>query len=429
MKRNTFYVSCPIDVYGGYPSRSRDLVKALIELDRFDVKIIPQRWGNLNWGFLDDHFEDWGFLKKYITGEVIREKPDYFMQITTPNEFQPMGKFSLGVTAGIETSICDPSWIEGINRMDLTLVSSQHAKDVFLKTSYEKKDKKTNQSHGVLKVEKPIDILFEGINIERYKPISEKNLKFKDIFIDINSIPEKFCFLFVGHWLPGEYGHDRKNVGVLIKYFYETFKNHKSPPALILKTSASSSSYTDRREVLKKIKVIKDSLPKDVTLPNVYLLHGELIDEEINELYNHPKIKAMINLTRGEGFGRPLLEFSLVNKPIITSGWSGHLDFLNPEYSLLLPGKLEQLHPSSVVPKLLLPESSWFKPDVFAIGFSLKEIFNNYDKWLENAKKQGFHNRNHFNYGKMKEKLNTLIDTFPTIAIDVPLNLPKLKKL
>ena len=51
---------------------------------------------------------------------------------------------------------------------------------------------------------------------------------------------------------------------------------------------------------------------------------------EMNSIYNHSKVKAMVSLTKGEGFGRPLLEFSLSQKPLIVSGWSGHMDFLPP---------------------------------------------------------------------------------------------------
>ncbi len=147
------------------------------------------------------------------------------------------------------------------------------------------------------------------------------------------------AYLFVGHWMQGDLGEDRKNVGLLVKAFYETFKNKSKKPALILKTSQVGSSYMDRDELLKRIKAIKDSC-KSTNLPNVYLLHGEFTDEEMNEIYNHSKVKAMVNLTKGEGFGRPLLEFSMVNKPIITTNWSGHIDYLNPEFTTLLPGQL-----------------------------------------------------------------------------------------
>ena len=40
---------------------------------------------------------------------------------------------------------------------------------------------------------------------------------------------------------------------------------------------------------------------------------------EMNEMYNHPKVKAHLTFTHGEGFGRPLLEASFSGKPIIST--------------------------------------------------------------------------------------------------------------
>jgi hypothetical protein len=140
----------------------------------------------------------------------------------------------------------------------------------------------------------------------------------------------------------------------------------KNKPALILKTSHVGSSYIDREEILKKIKSIRQSV-NSKNLPNIYLLHGEMLDTEMNELYNHPKVKAMVNLTKGEGFGRPLLEFSLIKKPIITTNWSGHTDFLNPEFTTMLPGQLTNVHPSAAN-QFLLKESQWFSVDSAQLG-------------------------------------------------------------
>ena len=42
--------------------------------------------------------------------------------------------------------------------------------------------------------------------------------------------------------------------------------------------------------------------------PNIYLVHGDFTDDEMNQLYNHPKVKVHVSFTHGEGFGRPLLE-------------------------------------------------------------------------------------------------------------------------
>ena len=131
-----FIISCPIDTYSGYGARARDLAKAIINHDKYDVRIAPQRWGNTPWGFIEDHTDSWGFLKNHILQQQLNRQPDIWMQITVPNEFQPVGKYNIGVTAGIETTAPHHSWIEGINRMNLTLVSSEHAKEMFISSAF-----------------------------------------------------------------------------------------------------------------------------------------------------------------------------------------------------------------------------------------------------------------------------------------------------
>jgi hypothetical protein len=228
--------------------------------------------------------------------------------------------------------------------------------------------------------------------------------------------------------MQGDLGEDRKNVGLLIKAFYETFKNKKDKPALILKTSQVGSSYSDREEILRRIKLIRKTV-NSTNLPNVYLLHGEFTDVEMNEIYNHTKVKAMVNLTKGEGFGRPLLEFTLSKKPLITTGWSGHMDFLNPEFTTLLKGELTPVHPSAAN-QFLLKESQWFSADPSQIGFYLKDVFENYKNYTDGAKRQGFKSKTEFNWDKMKEKVDEIFTkAIPEFPKEVKLQLPQLKKL
>jgi hypothetical protein len=418
-----FFISCPIDTYSGYGARSRDLVRAIIQLDKYDVKIIPQMWGNTPWGFINDNPE-WEFLNKHIWDQPqINKQPEIWMQITIPSEFQPMGKYNIGVTAGIETTVAPGDWIEGINRMNLTLVSSEHSKKTFLNTTLQKIDQRTNQVIGEVKVEKPIEVLFEGADTEIYKVLDKV-----DSFSELNNIKEKFAYLFVGHWINGDVSEDRKNVGLLIKMFFEIFKNKKDKPALILKTSQMGSSYVDRDDILKKIKIIAKSVnSKD--LPNVYLLHGEFTDIEMNELYNHSKVKAMINLTKGEGYGRPLLEFSLTKKPIITTNWSGHTDFLHPEFTTMLPGQLTDVHPSAAN-QWLLKESQWFSVDIGHTGTVIKDVFEDYKKYIDGAKRQAYKSKNEFSWDKMKDKTNELFTKYiPEFPKQIQLKLPQLKKI
>ena len=418
-----FFISCPIDTYSGYGARSRDLVRAIIQLDKYDVKILPQMWGNTPWGFIEENPE-WEFLNKHIWAQPqLPKQPEVWMQITIPSEFQPIGKFNIGVTAGIETTIAPGDWIEGINRMNLTLTSSEHSKKVFLDTVFQKVDQRTNQQIGEVKVEKPIEVLFEGADTEIYKVLDKV-----DSFSELNNIKEKFAFLFVGHWINGDLGEDRKNVGLLIKMFFELYKNKKDRPALILKTSQMGSSYVDRESLLKKIKTIAQSVnSKD--LPNIYLLHGEFTDVEMNELYNHSKIKAMVNLTKGEGDGRPLLEFSLTKKPIITTNWSGHADFLSSEFTTMLPGQLTNVHPSAAN-QWLLKESQWISVDHQQAANAIVDVFNDYKKYIDGAKRQAYKSKNEFSWDKMKDKTDELFTKYiPEFPKQIQLQLPKLKKI
>jgi hypothetical protein len=416
-----FIISCPFDTYSGYGARSRDLVKAIIETDKYEVMLLSQRWGNTPFGFCDDNPE-WGFLKNYaLSTPQLPKQPEIWMQITVPNEFQPIGKFNIGATAGIESTICPPDWIDGVNRMDLTLVSSNHTKKIFEESKFEIKNKETNITERKVELVKPVEVLFEGADLNIYKVLDTP------CSLDIQ-IKEKFAYLFVGHWMQGDVGEDRKNVGLLIKAFYETFKNKMNKPALILKTSQVSSSYHDREEILKKIKQIKKSV-NSKNLPNIYLLHGDFSDEEMNEIYNHSKVKAMISLTKGEGYGRPLLEFTLSKKPLITTGWSGQLDFLDPKLTNLIGGQLTNVHPSTQN-QFLLPESQWFSPDHGQIGFYLKDVFENYKNYTEKAKRQAFKSKNEFSYDKMKEKVDDILTkAIPEFPQEVKLALPQLKKI
>jgi len=419
----TIVISSPVDTYSGYGARSRDFIKAVLQLDKFNVQLLSQRWGNTRFGYLEDHNE--AELSSLIIPNL-SSKPDIWVQITVPNEFSKVGTFNIGVTAGIETTVCDQSWLQGCNNMDLILTSSTHSKMVFEGTKWESKNRQ-GQVTNTLRLTTPVEVLFEGVDISKYFVTKSK--------LDLSEIKEEFCYLVVGHWLKGNYGHDRKNIGFTIKSFLETFKNKPKMPALILKTSHATTSLMDKESLLKKIDSIRSSVKGK--LPNIYIIHGDMTDEEINWLYNHPKVKVMVTHTRGEGFGRPLLEFSMIAKPIIASGWSGQIDFLDPALALLLPGTIEQLDNSSVQKNVLLKESSWFKPNDGAVGNAYKDTFKHYKKFIINAKKLRHKNKTTFNFDKMVEKLDELLTkSLPKfepkpqqVNLKLPkLSLPKLKK-
>jgi hypothetical protein len=436
--KKSIVVAAPVQSRSGYGAHSRDIVKALIDSDKYNVSIIPIRWGGTPLNALDENSpSDRKILERLISGQL-QQQPDIFIHITIPNEFQVVGKKNIGITAGIETTICRQEWIDGINRMDLTLATSEHSKAVFMNTRYEKRDSNTNQTVEVISCKKPIDVLFEGIDVSVY---NSKLPAVVDTVEALDEIEEDFCFLFVGHWLQGEMGQDRKNVSGLVHLFLDAFKRKAvhNRPALILKSSLAGFSITERSILTRKIQDIKSMILSGGLarkLPNIYLLHGDMTDDEMNTLYNHKKVKAMVSFTKGEGYGRPLSEFTTTGKPVIASAWSGQLDFLHKEYSVLLPGKLEKVHPSATN-DWILPDASWFSVDYAKAGQILIDVHENYELYLEKSRKHKKYTTDNFSFEKMQSKLCEIIDKiddykpaqFKELNIPATLTLPKLRKI
>ena len=250
----------------------------------------------------------------------------------------------------------------------------------------------------------------------------------KTINDELKEVKEDFAFLFVGHWLNGDFGEDRKNVSGLIRVFLEAFKNKAAhnQPALVLKTSSADFSKIDRDDIINKIEQIKRSVKGN--LPNIYLLHGDLTDEEVNSLYNHPKIKAHITFTKGEGFGRPLAEASLSQKPIIAPNWSGHIDFLKE--AVLLPGQLTNVQQSAAWENVLLQESQWMSVDFgYAMGV-MRSVHEEYKNYKDLGKKQAYVIKSQFSLEAMDKKLAELLDKYvPEFPTQTELKLPELKKI
>mgnify|MGYP003643273682 CR=1 FL=1 len=410
-------VSCPIDTFSGYGARSRDFVKGLIESkgEEWDIKIMPQRWGDCPWNFLSQDDP----IKQRFIGRL-EKKPDIWIQITIPSEFQPVGQFNIGVSAGIETTAYPVDFIEGSNRMNLNLVSSNHSKNTALNCTFEKRNQQTNQVEGHVKIEKPIEVLFEGLDLNLYNKEPQNSGLLKDI-------KEDFCFLYTGHWLNGDLGEDRKNTGLMIKTFLETFKGSgKKKPALILKTNTSNYSLIDREQILAKINQIKDQVSGN--LPNIYLIHGEMTDDEMNQLNNDNKVKAFVSFTKGEGYGRPLAEAAITGKPVIVSNWSGHVDFIHPDYNILIGGELKPVHPSAAN-QWLLKESQWFNINTDIASRAMKDVVKNYKNYFVKSRKQTQYLKDNWSFNKMVEKLTSLLPKVEAAPQIQQLKLPKLKKI
>jgi glycosyltransferase involved in cell wall biosynthesis len=385
-------------------------------MDMFDISIDSCGWGSTPLTALEGD----NLFHKWIESNIVNEfqgLPEVYIQVTVPNEFQRFGKLNIGITAGIETTVAPKEWIDGCNKMDLIITTSNFSKEILTNTVYTEKDSKTNVIVKQHKIEKPIEVLFEGVDTSIY------NDKINDDFkLDIK---ENFAYLFVGHWLKGNLGQDRKDVGMLIRCFVEAFKNESDKPALVLKTSSANFSVKERENFRKRIKEIVGDIENP---PSIYLLFGELTNKEMNDLYNHPKIKSMVSITKGEGFGRPLLEYTMTGKPVIASNWSGHKDFLPMDKSVMIGGTLTDVHESSI-DSFIIKGSKWFTANYDEVVSVLRLVVNEYDSMLEKSKSLKEENETNFSLDEMTKKFKSILEPKVKIPEYTNLVLPSLFKI
>tara|TARA_B100001094_G_scaffold32216_1_gene26721 strand:- start:9993 stop:11339 length:1347 start_codon:yes stop_codon:yes gene_type:complete len=427
MVKQTILITAPVTSRSGYGNHSRDIALSLIGNDKYDVFINDVPWGSCPRNAIDDmSIENNRKMKQNLIGiKALSQKPDVYIDLRIPNEFEQHGKFNIGMTAGIETNAVSPKWIECCNKMDLIITTSEHSKNGFVQSTYDQLKQLPNgqqEKVGQLRLEKQIEVLFEGADEDVYKKTDVISDDVNNLF---SVVKEDFAFLFLGQWTKGGIGEDRKDIPKMVKVFYEAFANKKEQPALVLKTNGATSSIIDKEECLEKLKQVKNMFPLDWKLPNIYLIHGDLTDNEVNELYNHPKIKAMVSFTHGEGFGRPLLEATMCGLPVIASGWSGQLDFLNTSHSLLVQGELKQVPTSQVWKDIIIPESKWFSISENHAYNCFVEMFKYNKDYKEKANQLMEINREKFSLNKMAPELYKMIDE--NAPKPVSLSLPKLK--
>jgi glycosyltransferase involved in cell wall biosynthesis len=410
----------PIFTRSGYGDHCRDLMKSLRKMDKYDIKIIPLRWGNTPQNQVDNSTEFGRWMLERVIGEV-GEKPDVFVQVSVANEFTAKGHYNIGVTAGVETTIAPKDFIDGCNNMDLILVPSNFTKQNIGGTIYQQQDQATGQIVGEIKVTKPIEVLFEGVDTEIFESFAPSKTN-TDI---LENVKEDFCFLIVGHWLKGDLGQDRKDIGMAIKTFATVFQYmpENKRPALIVKTSHAGFSVIDREGTREKLEGVLKSFGKKC--PSIYLIHGDMEETDMSRLYHHPKVKAMLSFTKGEGYGRPMAEFTLTGKPIIASGWSGQLDFLPPEHSVLLEGSLTAVH-ESAADQFCMKEAQWFTANYSAAANKIYDVYNKYDIYIEKSKGLRENTLANFTLDKMNDKFTEIMESYVKAQPKlVPFNIPK----
>ena len=422
----------PFNTRSGYGDHARSIFYSIMDREDFEIKCVDVRWGSTPRNHLDPKIPKHKKLLDTFTDGKNLQQPDIYIDIRIPNEFQTPGKINVGITAGVETDVVSPEFIQGCNKMTLTLTTSNFTMNTFKKCVYDQTKEVNGQQQviGSVKVDKPMGVLSEGIDTTIFKPIKDAGKsddQFKKEIYDM--IDESFVYLFVGQWGKGGYGQDRKNISVMIKCFLQAFANQPNPPALLLKTNGANFSHLDKEDTIKKIQVEKDKFSSADSLPNIYLLHGDLTLEQMALLYNLPKVKAMLSCTHGEGFGRPLAEATCCDLPVIASGWSGQMDFLNGKQSTLIEGELKPIPKDLIWKPIIVEPGKWFNVNEVDVINKLRYFKKNHKKLKHQAKILGMNNRGKHSLDTMKREFNKILDNLlEQVPTNVSLKLPKLKK-
>jgi glycosyltransferase involved in cell wall biosynthesis len=419
MNKPLLVYQAPIATRSGYGDHSRDILKSLFELDKYDVKVVPTRWGNTPQDQINPQSEFGKRVLSSLATQVSR-KPDIFIQVSVANEFKRVGEYNIGITAGVESTIAPQEFIKGGNQMDLIITPSEFTKEILVKTGYTEVDKETKKEIAKLELNRPVEVLFEGVDTSIFNGKSKSSI--------LDSVDTDFNFLFVGHWLAGGLGHDRKDVGMMIKTFCTVFKSipKDKQPGFILKTSHAGFSVGDREKIASNIKSITEEYGDKC--PPIHLIFGDLSESELNDLYNDDKVKAMVSFTKGEGYGRPLAEFATTGKPIIVSNWSGFKDFLPEEHTLYLDGELKNVD-ASAANKFLLKESKWFYVNYSKAAQILYKTFDNYTQSLKQSQGLKTNINKNFTLDKMTSKLGELLDKYVKVAKKLEMKLTTINKL
>ncbi len=398
----------------GYGTWARQLIYSIIKsplYDNFDVRLLNVNWGQTPLDALDPHNEINDTIRPLLDKPGFDQQPDIFITQTIPNEFERVGKYlNVGVTAACESDRISLNWINKINEnCDVLLAISNFTAAMMSNTFYNKKLHPDGEVLEEIRIKRPTGVWNPVVDTKIFRP----GIRCK---LDLNLTTTK-NFLFVGHWLKGDYGKDRKNVGVLLRTFLQTFLGVQDV-GLILKVSGASFSPVDFDEIQKKINIIKKMVynPESKELPKVYLIHGDLTNEEMCQLYNHPSIISYVAVHHGEGWGLPLCEAMACNVPSIQVPWSGNTDFLIQDGFFPVNYVLQEIPDECLWDDIFIKSAKWACIDEKMLSQAMAWVYENPSEARKVGVKGGDNIRNNFSLDSLQFKTNVILKSFLDIV-------------
>ena len=422
-------LKAPILSQSGYGEHSRFIYKALKQQEEhFDIYIEPLNWGRTGWIWEDteERREIDTCIGKFY--QILQSQtPNYFdigVVVDLPTAWKRFAPFMVGVTAGVECDAVAPTWLQPtLDQVDQVIVPSKFSKEGFLnaidKYGHVFDEDTRNQ---IPRLKEMVDDKITVVNypVKQYEK-EELNLQFET----------DFNFLLVAQWGP------RKNIQETVESFYQEFYNDDNV-GLVIKTSIARNSVPDRFHTMKRLREIRDNYSEAKC--KIYLLHGEMTENQMHSIYHHPQIKAMVNFGRGEGYGLPLFEAAYCGLPVITHNFGGQTDFLyankkdkkgkikSRAFFSKVPYKQLPVDTSAVWKDVIEPDAEWAFTNMAAAKVIMRDVYKNHDFSLGTAKKLKKQLIENFSIdSKNKEVVKVILgqDTFDYDTVSVE-DLPKI---
>ena len=379
--RENLVIRAPIFSLSGYGAHSRDIVLGLWSTGKYNISVVPTQWGGTS---SSDNFSVKGaeILTSLVNNQIAQTAEFTFIHIGLPGEFARYGKRSIGITAGVETDRLPQGWAKSCNdAVDGIIVPSLFVKDLLLRGG----------------VTTPIYVVGEGVDTAVFNPEVKCELPL--------TFDAPFNFLVSGQWLAHTQMNDRKGISHLISWFCDAFRG-ESNVGMVLKTHLTNVSSPDRFFARQRLETLKNK----ATLPKIHLIHGDMTDEEMAQLYKHPQIKALVSTTSGESWGRPLAEAAASDLPILVTGWSGHMDFLSKELVTLFDFEVKPVTQDNWVQGLIEPGSQWAYPVEEDVKRKMRRCVDGYSVAAERARALGKNFREKWSKQKTDEALVAAVE-------------------